>query len=230
MSKKITELPEALFADFSGDWLFEVVTNPDTTPESKKLAWGELAQSFQEGLPFLSLNGGDVGGNVNIGGESVIHLGVDGNSFFSGDLSVSDFLRVDPVGKALHLYNFLNPGDPGDFESVRIQWDLDVLRISPQWGTTGVARPIVFSAGATEVLRIQDSGGVSFFGASPPGQQTSADLTNDVTSGGTDDTIEDFSDLTVFANSAATIRNDIYQLARKLKQLNDGLRAYGLFT
>jgi len=31
-------------------------------------------------------------------------------------------------------------------------------------------------------------------------------------------------DLTVYANDAAAIRNDIYQLARKLKQVNDALR------
>lgn len=67
--------------------------------------------------------------------------------------------------------------------------------------------------------------------AAPVVQQTSgANLTNNVTSGGTDDTIANFTDLTTYANDAAAIRNDIYQIARKLKQLNDGLRTYGLFT
>lgn len=51
-----------------------------------------------------------------------------------------------------------------------------------------------------------------------------------MTSGGTDDTIANFTDLTTYANDAAAIRNDIYQLARKLKQVNDALRTYGLLT
>ena len=73
---------------------------------------------------------------------------------------------------------------------------------------------------------------IGFLGiATPVVRQTSgADLTNNVTSGGTDDTIADFTDLTTYATDAATIRNDIYQLSRKLKQVNDALRAYGLLT
>lgn len=62
------------------------------------------------------------------------------------------------------------------------------------------------------------------------GPTSGANLTNNVTSGGTDDTIANYTDLTVYANDAATIRNDIYQLARKLKQVNDALRLYGLLT
>ena len=85
-----------------------------------------------------------------------------------------------------------------------------------------------------EAFRCEGNGTVaiiSWFGATAVVKQTSgADLTNNVTSGGTNDTIADFTDLTVYANDAATIRNDIYQLSRKLKQINDGLRAYGLFT
>lgn len=57
-----------------------------------------------------------------------------------------------------------------------------------------------------------------------------ANLTNNVTAGGTDDTISNWTDLTTYATDAAAIRNAIYQLARKTKQLNDGLRALGLMT
>lgn len=72
---------------------------------------------------------------------------------------------------------------------------------------------------------------LSFFGIAPVVRQVSAaDLTNNVTAGGVNDTIATYADLIVYANDAAAIRNDIYQLARKLKQINDGLRAYGLFT
>jgi hypothetical protein len=86
----------------------------------------------------------------------------------------------------------------------------------------------------TDAMTIDGTtGALGFFTAANAGvtQQTSgANLTNNVTSGGTNDTIANFTDLTIYANDAATIRNDIYQLARKMKQINDGLRAYGLFT
>jgi hypothetical protein len=87
-------------------------------------------------------------------------------------------------------------------------------------------------AGGTEVFRW----GTGTFGvfskiAAPAAQQTSgANLTNSVTSGGTDDTIANFTDLNVYAVDAAAIRNDIYQLARKVKQINDGLRLLGWLT
>jgi hypothetical protein len=78
---------------------------------------------------------------------------------------------------------------------------------------------------------VRFDGNMGFFATAPAAQQTSgANLTNNVTSGGVNDTIADFTSLTVYATDAAAIRNDIYQLARKLKQINDGLRTYGLFT
>jgi hypothetical protein len=72
---------------------------------------------------------------------------------------------------------------------------------------------------------------LGFYNKAPVIQQASAaNLTNNVTSGGTTDQIDDFTNLTVYATDAATIRNDIYQLARKLKQVNDALRLYGLLS
>lgn len=70
---------------------------------------------------------------------------------------------------------------------------------------------------------------LGFFNASPVVQPTNgADLTNNVTSGGTNNTIANYTDLSTYANDAAAIRNDIYQLARKLKTVNDTLRTLGL--
>lgn len=72
---------------------------------------------------------------------------------------------------------------------------------------------------------------LSFFTTALASQQASgANLTNSVTAGGTDDTIANYTDLNIYLNDAATIRNNIYQLARKLKQVNDALRLYGLLT
>lgn len=90
---------------------------------------------------------------------------------------------------------------------------------------------IPLGRGGANLLSFGSSTTLSFFAATPVVKQTSgANLTNSVTAGGTDDTIANFTDLTTYANDSAAIRNNIYQLARKLKQINDGLRAYGLFT
>lgn len=61
----------------------------------------------------------------------------------------------------------------------------------------------------------------------PVNPQTVGAVINNVTSGGVNGTIADFTDLAVYATDAATIRNDIFQLARSVKQLSDALRAYG---
>lgn len=92
---------------------------------------------------------------------------------------------------------------------------------------------VVIGGGAANSILIANSTGsnLGFFNTAPAARQTSGEnLTNNVTSGGTDGTIANYTDLTVYANDAAAIRNDIYQLARKLKQVNDGLRTYGMFT
>lgn len=70
-----------------------------------------------------------------------------------------------------------------------------------------------------------------FFGTAPATQQADgAALTNNVTVGGTTNTIANYTDLVIYANDAATIRNNLYQLARKLKIVDDALRTYGLLT
>lgn len=52
------------------------------------------------------------------------------------------------------------------------------------------------------------------------------EVINSVTSGGTDGTIADFTDLSTYANDAAAIRNNIYQLTRSVKQLTDMARRF----
>lgn len=71
-------------------------------------------------------------------------------------------------------------------------------------------------------------GNIGFFSTTPAAQQTIGAVTNSVTSGGTDGTIANFTDLTIYANDSAAIRNDIYQLARSVTQIATALRAYGL--
>jgi len=72
---------------------------------------------------------------------------------------------------------------------------------------------------------------LGFFNATPQTQQVQgATLTNNVTAGGSANTLANYTDLTVYANDAATIRNDIYQLGQTLKTVVDALRLYGLLS
>ena len=72
---------------------------------------------------------------------------------------------------------------------------------------------------------------MGFFNKTPATQPTNgANLTNNAASGGTDDTIANYTDLATYANDAAAIRNNIYQLAKKLKVVNDALRIIGLMS
>lgn len=72
---------------------------------------------------------------------------------------------------------------------------------------------------------------VGFFSATPVIQQAlGIDFVNNVTSGGTSDTVSDYSSLTIYATDAAAIRGNIYQLARTLNQVTHGLRLLGLFS
>lgn len=71
---------------------------------------------------------------------------------------------------------------------------------------------------------------LSFLGVTTPVvAQPVAALTNNVTVGGTTNQIDDFVG-TLYSTDAATIRNDIYQLALSLKTAIAALRAYGLFS
>ncbi len=104
--------------------------------------------------------------------------------------------------------------------------------------------------GNSNVMKVGNTGDVGFYGHAAAGQDTGGeDLTNSVTSGGTTGTIADLT-TTVSAASAgadtvdittvplkadvearlATIRNDLYQLARALKQDHDWLRSVGALT
>lgn len=71
-------------------------------------------------------------------------------------------------------------------------------------------------------------GNIGFFSTAPAAQQTIGAVTNNVTAGGSTGTIANYTDLTLYANDAAAIRNNIYQLARSVAQIATADRAYGL--
>lgn len=91
-----------------------------------------------------------------------------------------------------------------------------------------IAQAQVTSLVSDLTAKVGRTGNINFFGATAQSQQAVAALTNNVTSGGTNDTIADFSDLTVFANSSGAIRDNLYQISRKLSQVVTALRTYGL--
>lgn len=69
---------------------------------------------------------------------------------------------------------------------------------------------------------------LGFFATTPAVRQAGVEnVTNSVASGGTDGTIANYTDLTVYANDAAAIRNNIYQLARGLAHVKNAMRLYG---
>lgn len=74
------------------------------------------------------------------------------------------------------------------------------------------------------------TGTLGFFGATGATRVAQAALTNSVTAGGTTGTIANFTDLTVYATDAATIRNDIYQLSLALANVVTALRSYGMLS
>lgn len=91
----------------------------------------------------------------------------------------------------------------------------------------------IYDTAAREAFRIEASGTaamIGFLGAAAVARQVGGEnLTNNVTVGGTTGQIDDFAG-TLYSTDAATIRNDIYQLARMLKQDHDALRLYGFLT
>lgn len=100
----------------------------------------------------------------------------------------------------------------------------------PQVGTNATltnAYALWVQAGAVRF----DGTTIGFLGAAPVVRQTAgANFTNNVTSGGSSNTLANYTDLVVYSNDAATIRNDIYQLGQSMAIVQNALRLYGLLT
>lgn len=135
------------------------------------------------------------------------------------------------AGFGLQTVNYLNSTTtPTQVVSIdRVEW------VDPTHATRKARRSFfVYDTAGREYMRAEADGSaakISFFAGGAVVKQTSgANLTNNVTSGGTTDTIDNWTNLSTYSTDAAAIRNAVYQLARKLKQVNDGLRQYGLLT
>jgi hypothetical protein len=90
-------------------------------------------------------------------------------------------------------------------------------------------------AGASTLLRYNgttriqlNSIGIGFFGATPQSKTTVTDITNNVTVGGTSNTLTNYNNLSTYSSDAAAIRNNFYQIGVKLNAIIDALQSYGL--
>lgn len=194
--------------------------------------------------------GGSVAGLVQIGtaaNTTAVNIGGTANTNFAGDVDFSTGANIindfNFKGTANHTIRVANSAGAG--------FTLNILGGNASSGNNGgfvnidagssdetggaVKGSVQIGTGAaTHAVRLCGTAKLSFFGATDQAQQTSgANLTNNVTAGGTDNTVDDVVAAAVIITNAAdftTTRNAIYQLARKLKQVNDALRAYGLLT
>jgi hypothetical protein len=118
-----------------------------------------------------------------------------------------------------------------------------------QWGggagTTVATNPALKAVGTALAVRdsqdandapvtcksVAASGGLAAFGAAPPGAKpTVGAITNSVTSGGSANTIANFTNLSTYSTDAPTIRNDIYQLTVLVSAIQQALSAAGICT
>lgn len=217
-----------------------------------------LAASGTAGAPALSFTIGGAVSNtgISMAGATAMQISLNGSlsvafgntlTSISGSFGLGGFsadclwvrdganqmaMRNGTNAQIFRVYNTFTTAVT-NFERLDIQWVTNVCQIWTEKGsTTGTARPLVIGADATELMRFDVGSKISFFGATTVVKQTGPvlNLTNNITAGGTDGTFANFTDLTIYANDAAAIRNDLYQLARSVKFNSDALRAYGLLT
>ena len=215
---------------------------------------GLTATDNGAGLTFTLTNNlitGLAGGQTVVGGTAANESltlssttnGTKGLINFGGStgFSYDEDLKILSIGKAVAAANVFEIYQPGPGDAPRMHFINDATGQAGGDGTyvgldnnnfaitslDGIVSIASFGALMFQLANNQ----MGFFGHAVASQGVSAaDLTNNVTAGGVNDTIANYTDLTVYANDAAAIRNDIYQLARKLAQVNNALRAYGLLT
>jgi hypothetical protein len=85
----------------------------------------------------------------------------------------------------------------------------------------------VKSGGNNTRYQVDSDGKMAWFGAGTVAQQTVDAITNSVTAGGVNGTIADYT-IVDYATDAASIRNDLYQLARAVAQHATAFRNFGL--
>jgi len=82
-----------------------------------------------------------------------------------------------------------------------------------------------------DAIKIGDNAGtdVGFFNTTPVAKQSVTDITNSIASGGTSNTLTNYTNLSTYSSDAAAIRGNFHQIGLKLNAIIDALQAYGLF-
>lgn len=156
------------------------------------------------------------------------HTVLDINS--SSGITLANTLRVINIHltrtSVTNYYPFTTDGGFSGFGNSSPAYMMDVKGDAANQNLLVVAED-----GGTKALEIKESGGVKqigLFGATPVGQQSvNTILVNNVTSGGTLSTIANYTDLTIYANDAAAIRNNFFRLTEKVLKLETALRNLG---
>lgn len=123
---------------------------------------------------------------------------------------------------------FVTPGADNTYDlgGAALQWKVGYFKqLTLNVGSivTDTSTGLKIGTGTTQKL--------GFFNATPIVPQVSGEnLTNNIASGGVDGTLTNWTNLSTYSTDAAAIRNAVYQLGRKLKQVNDALRLFGLLT
>lgn len=190
------------------------------------------------------------GGDRYIRLKDVVTVGIDSSGLIvrSGKGGPADALLAGGLGGG----SFFLGGAGGDGSAAQASGDGGDVTITagatgtPGGGGSGDGGNVVINAGysgagtsgyieigttVASAIRIGTfSTLMGFFGNAAVAQQNAGGtITNSITSGGTADTFVDYTDLTVYATDAAAIRNNMYQMAAKLKKMDDALRLLGIF-
>lgn len=229
------------------DWIAEAVPVQGTVPTSNLVVSSQINAGGYTARFTLSSAGALT---------SLVSVSASGGFVFAGfnstlvpDATGIAALRSTTTAQKFRIYNtFTTVTTAGEWAKFDWITTANQFRIGTVNGTsTGTARVLSIDYGGLEAsptaaIKIDlVANGITicsatteklgYYGVTPVVQQTrGATLTNNVTSGGTTDQIDDFTSLTLYSTDAAAIRNDIYQLARALRQHDVALRALGLLS
>lgn len=198
-------IPQGLKAEvISGAWGFTAAGNAITVTNSVSVGGNMTAlQALVTNVRFTSAL--DPSNNTRIGlAAASPHITLTGNVPISGYLEVGG--AVAPSNTTA-----------GDFHAKRAVLGTDA------------AMPASTSIYLNAAVKVNAN--IGFYNKAPIAQPTQgATLTNNVTSGGTANQLDNFTSLVVYATDAAAIRNDIYQMGQTLKTVVDALRSLGLLS
>ncbi len=203
----VTTLTDTTAASEDAQLVINLITAGTAATQALKLTGNQLFAPSGTGIAVCGLAFGDgTRGIYDDSGNTRFRLAIGGRAYYIN----RDNLLIDNAGNASS-----------------IGWNgatTDSISYIPSM--TGGAGLLISGGGRTISI---NTVGISMNAIAAPVAPLAlgATLTNNVTVGGTNGTFADFSDLTTYSNSAAAIRNDIYQLARAQKLIWDFLRARG---